>query len=108
MRLGGDVLVKKIVSVKGVARFEDLAAEANVDFKPLTLIYGDNGSGKTTLAAVFRSSGQDNPHTSTSEPLSAVPTHPRSRCSLKVRGSRRLLPVPGKGGTQRDPGHCGT
>lgn len=51
------MLVKKFVSIKGVARFEDLTAEAHVDFKPLTLIYGDNGSGKTTLAAVFRSLG---------------------------------------------------
>jgi len=51
------VLVKKLVSVKGVARFENLTAEANVDFKRVTLIYGDNGSGKTTLAALFRSLG---------------------------------------------------
>jgi len=51
------VLVKKIVSIKGVARFEDLAPEGDVAFRKLTLVYGDNGSGKSTLAALLRSLG---------------------------------------------------
>lgn len=49
------MLVSKIISIKGLSRFDALNASGDVGFRRLTLIYGDNGTGKTSLAAVFRS-----------------------------------------------------
>lgn len=53
--------VRRIVSIKGVSRFVNLTAETNVDFRRLTLVYGDNGSGKSSMAAILRSLGAGTP-----------------------------------------------
>ncbi len=48
-------MLKKIVSIRAIGRFEKCAARGSVEFKKATLIYGDNGSGKSTLCDIFRS-----------------------------------------------------
>ena len=49
------MLLKKIISLKNIGRFQNLAATTDVDFRRLTLVYGANGHGKTTLVGVLRS-----------------------------------------------------
>jgi len=48
-------LIKKIISIKSVSKFINLAAAGNVEFNKMTLVYGENGKGKSTLATIFRS-----------------------------------------------------
>ena len=47
--------IRKIVSLKGIGRFESFAASGDVEFKKYTLVFADNGTGKTTLCDVIRS-----------------------------------------------------
>ncbi len=48
-------MLKKVISIQNIGKFDDFKTAGNVDFKDLTLLYGDNGLGKTTLASIFRS-----------------------------------------------------
>ena len=48
-------MLKKVVKVLNVGRFNHLVARGEVTFRQLTLIYGLNGHGKTTLTGIFRS-----------------------------------------------------
>lgn len=52
--------IKKILSLKGIGRFVDYSPRGNVDWKKLTLIYGENGKGKTTLCSLLRSLASGN------------------------------------------------
>ena len=47
--------IRKVVSLKGIGRFENFSASGDVEFKKHTLIFADNGTGKTTLCDVIRS-----------------------------------------------------
>ena len=47
--------IRKVISLKGIGRFENFAASGDVEFKKYTLIFADNGTGKTTLCDVIRS-----------------------------------------------------
>jgi wobble nucleotide-excising tRNase len=49
------MVIKKIVKVENVGRFAKLVPGGDVEFRKLTLLYGENGHGKTTMASVFRS-----------------------------------------------------
>jgi len=53
-------MLEKIVQIKSIGRFRDYAANGDVTFRKLTLVYAENGRGKTTLCAILRSlqSGQ--------------------------------------------------
>lgn len=53
-------MLEKIVQIKRIGRFRDYAANGDVTFRKLTLVYAENGRGKTTLCAILRSlqSGQ--------------------------------------------------
>lgn len=53
--------IKKVVKLKNIGRFADLSAKGDVQFKRLTLVYGQNGHGKTTLAGVLRSLATGDP-----------------------------------------------
>lgn len=48
-------MIKKIISIKNIARFVDYSCSHNVEFRKLTLIYAENGRGKTMLSSIFRS-----------------------------------------------------
>lgn len=48
-------MIKKIVSLQGVGRFEGFKATGDVTFGKYTLIFAENGVGKTTLCDVIRS-----------------------------------------------------
>lgn len=48
-------MLEKIVQIKGVGTFADYSAAGDMQFRKLTLIYGENGRGKTTLCDLFRS-----------------------------------------------------
>ena len=48
-------MIKKIVSLRGVGRFEGFKATGDVTFGKYTLIFAENGVGKTTLCDVIRS-----------------------------------------------------
>src|SRR5438045_2673744 len=48
-------MLKKIVNVKNLARFENYCATGNVELKRYTLMFAENGRGKTTLCALLRS-----------------------------------------------------
>lgn len=47
--------VEKIIKVENVGRFTRLKAKGDVQFRRLTILYGQNGHGKTTLAGIIRS-----------------------------------------------------
>lgn len=48
-------MLEKIVQIKSIGRFRDYAANGDVTFRKLTLVYAENGRGKTTLCAMLRS-----------------------------------------------------
>ncbi|BAU94038.1 hypothetical protein MPPM_5433 (plasmid) [Methylorubrum populi] len=48
-------MIRKIISLKGIGRFEGFNAAQDVTFKKYTLIFAENGVGKTTLCDVIRS-----------------------------------------------------
>lgn len=54
-------MINKIEKLISIGKYRDYTASGQVNFKKLTLIYGDNGGGKTTLTSVLRSLTSDNP-----------------------------------------------
>lgn len=54
-------MINKIENLVSIGKFRNYQAAGQVNFKKLTLIYGDNGGGKTTLTSVFRSLTTNNP-----------------------------------------------
>lgn len=54
-------MINKIEKLISIGKFRNYQATGQVNFKKLTLIYGDNGNGKTTLSSVFRSLATNNP-----------------------------------------------
>lgn len=48
-------MIEKIISLRGIGRFENFAAVGDVTFSKYTLIFAENGVGKTTLCEVIRS-----------------------------------------------------
>lgn len=48
-------MLRKIVSVRNVGRFEKYGAVGDVELKRYNLIFAENGRGKTTLCALLRS-----------------------------------------------------
>ena len=50
-------MFKKIIAIKNVALFQDVQSVPglNIEFKKVSLVYGDNASGKSSLSAVLRS-----------------------------------------------------
>lgn len=54
-------MINKVESLVSIGKFRNYQASGQVNFKKLTLIYGDNGGGKTTLTSVFRSLATNNP-----------------------------------------------
>ena len=54
-------MINKVENLVSIGKFRNYHATGQVNFKKLTLIYGDNGGGKTTLTSVFRSLTINNP-----------------------------------------------
>ncbi len=54
-------MINKVEKLFSIGKFRNYQATGQVNFKKLTLIYGDNGGGKTTLTSVFRSLTTNNP-----------------------------------------------
>lgn len=54
-------MINKVENLVSIGKFRNYQAVGQVNFKKLTLIYGDNGGGKTTLTSVFRSLTTNNP-----------------------------------------------
>lgn len=54
-------MINKVESLVSIGKYRNYQAAGQVNFKKLTLIYGDNGGGKTTLTSVFRSLTTNNP-----------------------------------------------
>jgi len=54
-------MLKKIIAVENVGKFINCNAAGDVEFRRLTLIYGENGRGKTTLCDIFRSLATGDP-----------------------------------------------
>jgi wobble nucleotide-excising tRNase len=48
-------MLEKIVQIRSIGRFRDYAANGDVTFRKLTLVYAENGRGKTTFCAILRS-----------------------------------------------------
>ena len=48
-------MINKVEHLVSIGKFRNYQTAGPVNFKKLTLIYGDNGGGKTTLTSVFRS-----------------------------------------------------
>ncbi|MGD6834832.1 AAA family ATPase [Sutcliffiella halmapala] len=58
-------MIKKIISIKGVGKYENFNAsdmKINSLLEKLNVIYANNGSGKTTLTAIFKSLQSGNPN----------------------------------------------
>ena len=47
-------MLKKFIRMKNIGKFVDCKAVGDVEFRPLTLVFGENGRGKTTLCGVLR------------------------------------------------------
>lgn len=54
-------MINKVERLVSIGKYRNYNAAGQVNFKKLTLIYGDNGGGKTTLTSVFRSLTTNNP-----------------------------------------------
>jgi len=54
-------MINKVERLISVGKFRNYNTVGQVNFRKLTLIYGDNGGGKTTLTSVFRSLTTNNP-----------------------------------------------
>lgn len=56
-------MLRKFVTIKNVGKFRNCCAAGDIEFRKLSLVYGENGRGKTTLGAVLRSlqAGDPNP-----------------------------------------------
>jgi wobble nucleotide-excising tRNase len=54
-------MINKVEKLVSIGKYRNYNAFGQVNFKKLTLIYGDNGGGKTTLTSVFRSLTTNNP-----------------------------------------------
>ncbi len=48
-------MIRKIISIKNVGRFENCCWRGGAQFESMTLIYGENGRGKSTYCDVLRS-----------------------------------------------------
>lgn len=48
-------MIKKIIKIKNVGKFESYSSSGDVDFRKMNIIYSENGQGKTTLSAILRS-----------------------------------------------------
>jgi wobble nucleotide-excising tRNase len=48
-------MINKVEYLTSIGKFRNYIAAGQVNFRKLTLIYGDNGGGKTTLTSIFRS-----------------------------------------------------
>jgi wobble nucleotide-excising tRNase len=54
-------MINKVERLVSIGKYRDYSAAGQVNFKKMTLIYGDNGGGKTTLTSIFRSLTTNNP-----------------------------------------------
>lgn len=54
-------MINKVENLVSIGKYRSYQAAGQVNFKKLTLIYGDNGGGKTTLTSIFRSLTTNNP-----------------------------------------------
>lgn len=54
-------MIKKIISLSNIGRFENYTAAGDVEFRKLCLIYGGNGKGKSTITALCRSLKYNDP-----------------------------------------------
>ncbi|RIH64334.1 hypothetical protein D1164_14665 [Mariniphaga sediminis] len=54
-------MINKFERLVSIGKFRDYQAAGQVNFRKMTLIYGDNGGGKTTLTSVLRSLTTNNP-----------------------------------------------
>ncbi len=48
-------MIKKIIRIKNVGKFEDFFAQGNVSLNKVNIFYGENSMGKTTLTSIIRS-----------------------------------------------------
>jgi wobble nucleotide-excising tRNase len=48
-------MINKVERLTSIGKFRSYQAAGQVNFRKMTLIYGDNGGGKTTLTSIFRS-----------------------------------------------------
>jgi wobble nucleotide-excising tRNase len=48
-------MIKKIIKIQNVGKFQSCCAAGDVQFRKTTLFYAENGRGKTTLCDIFRS-----------------------------------------------------
>jgi len=54
-------MIDKILEIKSIGKFVNYSSKGDVQFRKLTLIFGENGSGKTMLSAILRSLESGNP-----------------------------------------------
>jgi wobble nucleotide-excising tRNase len=48
-------MLRKVVSIKNIGRFEKYGASGDVELKRYNMIFAENGRGKTTMCAILRS-----------------------------------------------------
>ena len=48
-------MLRKFVTIKNVGKFRNCRAVGDIEFRKLSLVYGENSRGKNTLGAVLRS-----------------------------------------------------
>ena len=48
-------MLKKFVTIKNVGKFRNHGVKGDIEFRKLSLIYGENARGKTTLCSILRS-----------------------------------------------------
>ncbi|WP_298324508.1 AAA family ATPase [uncultured Dokdonia sp.] len=70
-------MINKIEILTSIGKYRNYTASGQVNFKNLTLIYGDNGGGKTTLTSVLRSLTSNNPSIIRSR-ISTAHSHPQA------------------------------
>lgn len=48
-------MINKLIEIKNIGKFVNYSCSGDVEFRKMTLIFGENGRGKTMLSAILRS-----------------------------------------------------
>jgi uncharacterized protein YhaN len=54
-------MINRILQIKNVGKFVNFSSKGDIEFRKMTLVFGENGRGKTMLAAILRSLGTGDP-----------------------------------------------
>lgn len=77
-------MLSRIKRIINVGNFKNYSSEESIQFKKLTLIYGENGSGKSTICEILRSLSTNNPEIITSRRTLGIDSSQKQNVELVI------------------------